>query len=271
MKQVDDTHFVTISLDEDKDDILNGLQGPHTVISSDNKKRKNLENFLGLKDVGPGIPSKKAIEKAAVESLAYQGLTLETLDRNGRKNLSELLGVCESDNKEANDIQGPFSSFYQNAKYFGKRILKYKRNGKKQKFLITHDENGSSMASSKKIKNSQTFEKSHGYDKGRSKDASSLLSIFNGRTRHEYGINENCVCKAPMTRRFPHKLKPNFYVDRNGSLKEKKNISNASIEGALDMPFPKISSSLPIIPFSPNTVPNCDEFTVYTDNQDFCL
>ena len=48
MKQVDDTHFVTISLDEDKYDILNDLQTPDTVISSDNKKRKNLENFLGL-------------------------------------------------------------------------------------------------------------------------------------------------------------------------------------------------------------------------------
>ena len=71
-----------------------------------------------------------------------------------------------------------------------------------------------------------------------------------------------------ITRKYPHNLRQNFYVDRNGSLKEKKNISNASIEGALDMPFPEISSSLPIIPFSPNTVPNCDESTVYTDNQD---
>ena len=71
--------------------------------------------------MGPGIPSKEAIEKAAVESLVYQGLTFNTVDREGRKNLSDLLGVVDCDNKQPSEIPGPLLSFYQNAKYIGRR------------------------------------------------------------------------------------------------------------------------------------------------------
>ena len=84
MDQVDEENFVNISLsDETSDDDSEEYEEKIFV----NKKRKNLEAFLGLKDVGPGIPSKEAIEKAAFDSLVYQGLTFHSADREGRKNL----------------------------------------------------------------------------------------------------------------------------------------------------------------------------------------
>ena len=77
------------------------------------------EDFLR---VIPADPQGKR-QPAAVESLVYQGLTFNTLDINGRKNMCELLGVSESENKETVDIQGSFSPFYQNAKCFGNKTI----------------------------------------------------------------------------------------------------------------------------------------------------
>ena len=126
MSQVDDSDFESIKLNEDDYRSEYEVEESPTMIPEYiNTKRKNLEKFLGLKDVGPGIPSKEAIEKAAVESVVYQGLAF---DRDGRKNLSDLLGVSDSDNKQPIDTSGPFFSFLKNAKHIGGKVLKYKRN-----------------------------------------------------------------------------------------------------------------------------------------------
>ena len=94
MSQVDESDFESITLNEDENSIEYKKEEFPTILPEYKyitTKRKNLEKFLGLKDVGPGIPSKEAIDKAAVESLVYQGLAFKTVDRDGRKNLSDLL------------------------------------------------------------------------------------------------------------------------------------------------------------------------------------
>ena len=96
------------------------------------------------------INTKRKDFEAAVESLVYQGLTFKTIDMEGRKNLSDLLGVSDSDNKQPIDIPGPLLSFYQNAKYIGRKILKFKRNTKNHKYPITQEENSDILSNLKK-------------------------------------------------------------------------------------------------------------------------
>jgi len=245
MGQVDDNGFVSISLstedasdDASEDAIIEGTNDDQLFMKT---KRKNLEEFLGLKDVGPGIPSKEAIEKAAVESLVYQGLTFNNVDREGRKNLSDLLGVAEPDTKKGNTFQGTILSFYENAKCFSKKLLKYKRSDKTEEVPVTNCVKRNLMLN----KSSRTPTE---------KKPEKINLVLHGLEEPQVDNQQNKYFKA---RKFPHKLKPNFYVDRQGSLKEKTAISDYIIP--TEEPLLMLAYSLPIIPFSPNSIASYDD------------
>jgi hypothetical protein len=222
----------------------------------------------------------EAIEKAAVESLVYQGLTLKTVDREGKKNLSDLLGVADSDYNQPSDIPGPLSSFYQDVKYT--KILKYKKNTKTYKYPITQNEKSSIIPNFAKdrlpysdMSNHERSDTSPKETKESSKFSSFLKFGIKETPIQESDTDQKHINRVVRARQYQHKLKQNFYFDRNGSLKEKLNgICDESVKENEPFEILSHSNSLPIIPFSPNYITECDDSieydvsTAYNDNHD---
>ena len=266
MGQVDDEHFVTISLsDETSDDDCEDYSPNNDEQIFINKKRKNLEEFLGLKDVGPGIPSKEAIEQAAFDSLVYQGLTFNSVDREGRKNLSDLLGVAESgsDDKNEKNVQGSFLSLYKNAKYFSKKILNYKKNDKSEKSSPNQSikEYKFSKFVTKRILCNRNSYKVNDECEISKKERNHSIYIFKGAAEENQKAEENIGSKPLWPRKFPHKLKSNFYMDRDGSLKEREDSEDGvdNTQGVQNLAY---SCSFPIIPFNPNNIAHSEDYVV---------
>ena len=96
----------------------------------------------------------------------------------------------------------------------------------------------------------------------------------------KFGMNETTLQEADREqqhfnrvikgRQYQHKLKPNFYIYRKGSLKAKINSISDKINVKEIEPFEMLSYSysLPIIPFSPNCITACAESIEYNDNHD---